>query len=108
MKTYDVGDVVRIRQWDEMAAECDETHDGIRTPAFFPRVAKWLCGALVEIKAIVHVGPCDDVTGVWYYGDFLDNGGPVGITMDYKMLEPVSEKYCGGEFSEADFLSLLK
>ena len=67
---FHVGDVVRIRQWDDMAAEygTDEC-DNIPCPGYFVRDMKKFCGREVTLTDIYPSGAVilSDRLGGWSY-----------------------------------------
>lgn len=52
---YEVGDVVKVRDWDDMAAEFGEDGDRIMTPrlGFIPKMKKY-CGDNSKITRLIY------------------------------------------------------
>ena len=56
--TYQIGDQVTIRQWDDMAAEFGlNEHGEINVPKFFTRNMKQYCGQTLPIVYVRHHVP---------------------------------------------------
>lgn len=56
--TYNVGDEVTIRQWDDMAAEFGLNESGeIKVPKFFTEPMKQYCGQTLPIVYVRHHAP---------------------------------------------------
>lgn len=56
--TYNVGDRVTIRQWDDMAAEFGLNESGeIKVPKFFTEPMKQYCGQALPIVYVRHHAP---------------------------------------------------
>ncbi len=56
--TYNVGDKVTIRQWDDMAAEFGLNESGeIKVPKFFTEPMKQYCGQALPIVYVRHHAP---------------------------------------------------
>lgn len=56
--TYNVGDKVTIRQWDDMAAEFGlDKYGGINVPKCFTKDMKQYCGQTLSIVHIRHHAP---------------------------------------------------
>jgi hypothetical protein len=56
--TYNVGDEVTIRQWDDMAAEFGLNESGeIKVPKFFTEPMKQYCGQALPIVYVRHHAP---------------------------------------------------
>ena len=94
-----IGDVLRIRQWDDMVDEFKQDIDGYLRfnigvssdpiPVFFPPQLKYLCGKTFTVNKIKSVG------GGYFYSskenvERRDRVGRYVIVAD--MLEPLEEK----------------
>ena len=56
--TYQIGDQVTIRQWDDMSAEFGlNEHGEINVPKFFTKHMKKYCGQTLPIVSIVRYDP---------------------------------------------------
>lgn len=49
---FSVGDIVRIRSWDDMEAEFGEGYDGVATPFGFVREMRKYCGREICIDRL--------------------------------------------------------
>lgn len=49
---FSVGDIVRIRSWDDMEAEFGEGYDGVATPFGFVRGMRKYCGREICIDRL--------------------------------------------------------
>ena len=74
-KKFNVGDLVKIRQWDDMEKEFGlDTDDDIDCSEYFVKNMKPLCGKYVEIVRLDKDGRvglkffnCDDLNTGWAY-----------------------------------------
>lgn len=54
---YKVGDILRVREWDDMAEEFEVNSDGINCEiAWFTNEMKYLCGKEFTVRNITHYG----------------------------------------------------
>lgn len=88
MSKYQVGDVLRIRQWDDMANEfgyTNDRHDEIKCLDIFVEEMKYLCGKTFTVAnvSLSRFGQYDEYTSV----EHIENGW--AVTED--MLEPYYE-----------------
>ena len=68
--TYQIGDQVTIRQWDDMAAEFGLTeHGSIKVPNFFTKCMKKYCGQTLPIVRISRYDP--PFFDTYYLGDSI-------------------------------------
>lgn len=103
---FQVGEVVRFRQWDDMKAEFSTMNDGYiyipGRPGFISDM-NHLCGTEAIIKGFINDPALwDDIGDVRLYG--FESRGETNWYYSVKMLEPVEAEY---NFDEGDFLSLL-
>lgn len=110
MREYNVGDIVTIRQWDDMMEEFGaiECADGLAiiTPARFISDMRVFCGEKMRIISKFEIE--NDDTGFWYYLE-TDGGDDVLFTFDSAMFESSDgDETDGAFFDEGEFLSLLK
>lgn len=109
MREYNVGDIVTIRQWDDMMEEFGaEEYDGwlaIKTPVLFISDMRVFCGE--KMRIISKLGTEDGHRGVWYYLE-TDDGDNVSFMFDSDMFESSDYSEEGVFFDEGEFLSLLK
>ena len=77
---FHVGDVIRIRQWDDMKAEYGLDHRGdIRCPGCFVKAMKEFCGREVTI------------TNIYPSGTVILSDRLGGYTYNISMLEPIED-----------------
>lgn len=102
---YQVGDVVRFRQWEDMKSEFGASEHQIEIPGrpCFSEEMKHLCGTKAVITKILPDGFWWEVMGIVELGDF-ENCGDVNWSYTLEMLEPAEEPY---SFDEGGFLSML-
>ena len=100
---FEVGDVVRIRAWDDMAEEYGLYYDEhIKTPnMIFTNSMKGLCGTEYVIKRIVQVG---NLSEDGYTRIYLDSN--VGFIITDHMIEHVEkvEALLSQDFASFDSL----
>ena len=83
-----VGDVLRIRDWDDMLNEYGpDGFGGICTPKAFAKEMRYLCGKIITIKSINHLGEINSVEGFENSG-YCENRRPFNWILGAKMLEP--------------------
>lgn len=83
MAKFRVGDLVRIREWDDMAKEYGVDDNGdIKVYLGFPASEKALCGKVAQIVEI----------GTSIHLKFLDSTKVPFVFVTSKMLEPLSAK----------------
>jgi len=76
MSKYKIGDVLRIRQWDDMAAEYGEYRGDIQCEGVFTSGMKYMCGEVFTVAEI-------------YGGSYLsEEGFDRGWNITEDMLEP--------------------
>lgn len=98
---FNVGDIVRVREWDDMAREYGVDRDGdINTPVYFVKRMRPLCGDRAEITRI-HTDGCIELY-------FLDgsNGRETDFFYHESMLEPYYQSSIVS-FDEAEFIDMI-
>lgn len=97
MAKYNVGDVLQIRQWDDMVEEFGLDINGdIETPSSFTTGMKYLCG---KKFTVAHILSFDDGTYI-SEEDIFDQWN-----IDEEMLEPYLQKL--ETVSDSDFQTML-
>lgn len=98
---FNVGDIVRVREWDDMAREYGVDIDGdINTPVYFVKGMKPLCGDRAKITRI-YAGGCIELY-------FLDScsGKETDFCYHESMLEPYYQSSIVS-FDEAEFMDMI-
>ena len=107
MFKYEIGDKVKVRQWDDMALEHGVDDDGdIKTASYFIKDMEKFCGRIVTIKERYidlnneeHYKIMEDIEQVFLFSDdmfedeFIE---PILIGVDiYHLVEELSDKFLG-------------
>lgn len=97
MAKYNVGDVLQIRQWDDMVEEFGlDINGNIETPSSFTTGMKYLCG---KKFTVAHVLPFDD--GAYIAEEDIFQAWSI----DEGMLEPYLQEL--DTVSDLDFQTML-